>query len=334
LAAEIEEPHSLPTEKISVFAPTQGPTAESVLESALMEMVRKRTLPEPAIRMEVCNYGRAKSAELLLSEEYDEAAAVDLAVDIIIVNIKENESAEASKSQTAALRARLERCQAEGREIATAGDAALERRREEARKRLEELKKWHEIENEELEKEWASPAALIRFSKPSPELLQVRRKQKGYALLRDFENAKEMKLQAMEMEAKECGEATRRFIAAFENARQQLLERQQRELECLVAKSELKITCVEGETEKEIEANERIQKSIAWKIAEPKRQKKPVIRVPIVRKLEGSTGIITQTDLKEMLLGFRKSPYLGRLNLPEFQMTKPQSNRHPQPPTM
>jgi hypothetical protein len=238
-----------PAKPDTVFAPTQVPASRSdALDDALMLMVTHRVLPAPHLRAAVCSYGRTKSARLMLSEAYDEAAAIDLAVDVLFVSMREAESAQACDSQTAALRERLEKCQGQAREIEAAGGATLEQRRAEGQWRLAQLLEWHAAERVELEREWARPAARVPFTTPSPQLLQIRRQQKYSALLHDFENAKAMKLQAEVMEAKEGAEAARRFAAASLSARQQLLDRQQREVGCLPQKSKFKADVIAAAT--------------------------------------------------------------------------------------
>jgi hypothetical protein len=307
-------PEEAPSDEAPPF-----PTDEA-LENALSNMIQHHVLPDPAVRHEVCNYGRKKSAHLLLAEEYDEAAAVDLAVDIIFVNIRQDECQQDEAAQTQTLEQRLEQVKEDGARIVADNDAWIGMARDRTRETLQRLLQFHAQECADFKLFWARPEARLPFSKPSPELLQSRQKQKAAALVHDFASAKAMTLQAEALERREAADGARRFASALTVAYAQLIERQQREIDCVVAKGDVNVSVLALGRDQQVRSNDRTQRSLELRIASPKQQKKPTIQLPIVKPRTPLTtvavpGMITQRT-RTQLAGYRKSPEMIRLQIP------------------
>jgi hypothetical protein len=315
-AVAVEPRPSAPVQEVPIA--TSDPDVG--LDNALTLMVRKRILPDPAIRFDVCNYGRKKSAQLLLAEQYDEAAAIDIAVDIIFVNIRQDDQEQDAQGQTLTLQQRLDEAKRNGEEINQVTDAWIEMSRQKTRETLQKLEEFHAQEREEFEQFWARPEAKVPFSKPSPELLQARQKQKAAALVHDFASAKAMKLQAEALERKESAEGARRFANALTIAYEQLIDRQQKEIDCAVAKGETNVAVLTQAKEMQVLSNERTKRSLELRITSPKQMKRPTIQLPVV-KPRGATatvatpGMITHRT-RAQLAGYRKSPEMTRLQIP------------------
>jgi hypothetical protein len=287
------------------------------LDALLNKMIRQRILPDPEDRIDVVNYGRKKSAQLLLDEEYDAARDVDLAVDLIFVNMHEEEKQQDEDGQSAMLKQRLEQCKTECQEITQGRQEALESKRAQLRERIAALEKLQEEERQQLEREWSDPRAKIPYSKPSPALLQVRQKQKAFALLHDFENAKAMKKEAESLERQEAIEGAARYAAALRIAWAQLLDRQQKEMECLTQNSDMQYSVLNLYMERELWRKELTKKSLELRLSSPKHKKRPTIQVPVV-KARGpgppTPGMITHRTRSE-LQTYRKAPETRRLEL-------------------
>jgi hypothetical protein len=300
----------------------RGPLTEAQLEAALRAMMRRtRELPERGIRYAVCDYGRKKSAQLLLAEEYQEAADVDLAVDLIFVNIREDDRLLDALGQTQTLEQRLLETQQARDEITRRQDTVLEERRGGLRATLERLQQRQAEERAVFEEFWARPETRIPFSKPSVELLQVRQKQKAAALVHDFITAKAMKAKAEAMAREEAMQNERRFQQAMKIAYEQMLDQQQKEIDCVVAKGEVHLETLTAAKEHELLSNERTKRSLELRIQSPKHQKRPTIQLPVVkaRGIAGTgpvPGMITQRT-RTQLAKYRKSPDMGRLVLPD-----------------
>jgi cell fate (sporulation/competence/biofilm development) regulator YmcA (YheA/YmcA/DUF963 family) len=310
-----------PKQRVPRAEPEKGPIMppnEAELDQVLMNMVKKRVIPDPAIRIDVCNYGRKKSAKLMLAEEYDEAAKIDVAVDILFVSIRDSEAAQNADDQNAALKKRLENVRREEQEFAQSVDERVELQREELREKLRQLEEIHAQETRKFEQVWGAPEARIPYSKPSAVLLQVRQKQKAAALLHNYERAKAMKRETEALERIEAAEGAERFAAAFMAAYGQLLDQQQKEMECLIESSDLKITMLGQYREKELASRQLTTRSLETKLAIPKHMKKPTIRVPIVKPRSGTVatpGMITYRT-RGQLATYRKAPEKRRLDVP------------------
>jgi hypothetical protein len=300
-------------------------SSEEYLDAILTKMVKRHILPDFEVRPEVINFARKKSSKLMLAEEYDEAAEIDVAIDVMFVSIEQDRNERNSDSQTQVLRDRMAQCKEGEQEVANFWDGAMEDFRQRTLRKLEALRQRHLEEYSELEAEWSAPEAKIPYSKPSPDLLQIRKKQKSYALLHDFANAKAMKLMGDSRETIEAAEGQRRFENAFRIAHNQLIDRQQREIDCLVASAQGVTDLYQIDKEKSLASLAFTEKSLQLRISTAKPMKRPSVKVPVlnsrpVRASPGdaphvpTTGMITHRT-RSQLAAFRKAPDMGRLDL-------------------
>jgi valyl-tRNA synthetase len=289
------------------------------LDDILALMIKKRILPNYEVRNDVITYGRNKSARLMLAENYDEAAEIDTAVDILFVSMQDDLRIQHSAEQTQVLQNRLVKCKSSEMSMAQYWSDKEAQLHERSRERLEALRIYHTQERELREQDWEKPTAKIPFLKPSADLLQIRQQQKASALLHDFANAKAMKLEAEARERSEAMEGAKRFEAARRIDLNLLIERQQREIECLIASSDAAIVRLHADKEKSLLAAERTRKSIELRIATPMQMKHGAIRVPLVKQRAGSgvmpPGMIT-VRTRTSLAAYRRSAELKRLVMP------------------
>jgi hypothetical protein len=171
--------------------------------------------------------------------------------------------------------------------------------------------------------EWDRPESKIAFSKPSSELLQVRKQQKSYALIHDFPNAKAMKQKALALERKESAEGARQFQSTLRAAYAQLIERQQREITCLMDNAEFQITNLERNKEKEILSIQNIRRSLESRLQTAGVRQRKEVRVPRLAKTrdlqprrtmmaDDAVGLITVRTREQMTV-YRRNPDRGRL---------------------
>jgi hypothetical protein len=279
-----------------------------------MAMVEHRMIPDLADRVPVINYGRKRSARLLVEERYDDARAIDLAIDILFVSIREEESALDNQSQTQALQQRLAHAECEYQEIVRGRDDLLESKQAQLREKVARLEQVQAEERQRFEAEWGDPRAKIPFSKPSPTLLQIRQKQKAYALVHDYDNAKAMKREAENLEREEAALGTARFEIAFRIAYDMLIEQQRKEMEVLKETSDTQYQMLSLEKEREIARKDRTKQMLKIRLDEPKPKKRPTIQVPIVRTRgePPASGMITTRTRAELKL-YRTAPENRRL---------------------
>jgi hypothetical protein len=315
-------PPSLPT-----LPPAGDPLSprSAELDSMLARMMKRHVLPAAEVRVDVINFARKQSAKLMLAQEYDEAAEIDMAIDIMFMSIEQDLRAQNSEQQTAVLRERLTECNATGQRVADEWNEIIDNVRQRTAVKLERLRQCHQEQLDGFESEWSAPEAKIPYSKPSHELLQIRQKQKAYALLHDFPNAKAMKVMAEAREKSEAADGAKRFTSAVRIAHAQLLERQQREVECLVQNAESVINLYEIDKQKWLSSVGLTRKSLELRITSPKIMKRPSVQLPILASRPSSVsstatpsvptaGMITHRT-RDQLAVYRKSPEKRRLEL-------------------
>jgi hypothetical protein len=333
-----EAPPSLPP--LPVTEPMSP--REEACDQILTAMIKKKLLPEFDVRADVINHAKKKSAKLMLAQEYDEAAEIDMAIDLLFMSIEQDLREQNSEHQTKLLQDRLNECKAMEQKVCEDWDQIIENVRQRTAVKLKRLKEFHNFQLDELERDWSDPDAKIPYSKPSPELLQIRQKQKAYALLHDFANAKAMKSMAEAREKLEAVEGAKRFKAAVRMAHAQLLVRQQREIECLVQNAESVISLYQIDKEKWLASVSRTKRSLELRITSPKVMKKPTVQLPILSSRPSSvnssttvssvptTGMITQRT-RDQLAKYRKAPEMGRLDLKTSEVhtiVRPSPRKH------
>ena len=109
----------------------------------------------------------------------------------------------------------------------------------------EQMQERHKKEIEEFSKKWKSPKALMKFSKPSAQLLQLRQLEKKNAVLNDFVTAQQYKNMADKLEQKETREAYERAEMAMEANGRELLAQHDREKQTLDEREKQRLEDVE-----------------------------------------------------------------------------------------
>jgi hypothetical protein len=309
-----------PTQPVTAAASTPDPEPElspedRQLDQILTAMIKRKILPSYSDRPAVIGYARKKSANLMLAEEYDEASSVDAAIDILGVSIQEDLCAQSSAQQAECLQKRLAEFKATEAKLNEDWSERVERIRARNAAKLEALRGFHAEERKQREAEWAAPQAKIPFLKPSSDLLQIRRQQKSSALLHDFETAKALKAKAESLERAEILEGAKRFQAAYKADINVLVERQQREISCLMATSEAALMRVAADRDKAVLAAERTKKSIEARLVTRRQLKMNPVMKPRTAAVV-TPGMIT-VRTRTSLTAYRKSPETKRLSLPQ-----------------
>jgi hypothetical protein len=134
--------------------------------------------------------------------------------------------------------------------------------REAARQRAA-LARRHEAERERFLKYWERPTILLKFSKPSPALLDMREVQRRMTIVMDFAGAEYMKQQADALEMREAQEANDRAARTMKTAASHLRRRQERESQIVEALIEQRFADVEAEKMKMKTPVERTLKHVS-----------------------------------------------------------------------
>jgi hypothetical protein len=116
-----------------------------------------------------------------------------------------------------------------------------------ADRQREDLERRQLEERAEFGRFWESPTTLLKYSKPSPELLDMREVQRRMTIVMDFAGAEDMKREADALEGVEAAQAQVRAVRAMKIAAEQLRQRQEREKQILEALIAQRVGRVEAE---------------------------------------------------------------------------------------
>ena len=166
------------------------------------------------------------------TENYDEGIKIDRAMKMNGNFLEERLETERRNEQRQALVARLNQAETEYKDKDEEWKNILQTFKKEQEQMRAELQQKHQQEEDEFAEVWGNPENFIEFNKPSPNLLALRKMQKECAMGRDFEAAKNVKMEADKLQKKETEEAERRALQAMILAHQKLEFRQQREVKC------------------------------------------------------------------------------------------------------
>ena len=251
------------------------------MDKALKKVLSKKVPPtDSSLTRDLFEYAKLKNEEAIDNEEYDLAGKLDTAVSILAKAIQQDHVSYDSIQKSQAIKSRLETVEQNKKRITEVYEQKKEAHNADTQKRMEILESEHQREIQNFEAEWSSPEAMQQYTKPSAQLLHLRRTQRQLALAHDFTQAKHVKSIAEELEAKETKEARERAAEAMKASYMQLMAKQQKEKDCLILNSERKAQLLETEYQKEMSSSEKTQKTLQNKITPT--PKKPQVTVPQV----------------------------------------------------
>ena len=291
------------------------------LDLALTRMLKRKILPDYEIIADVINYAKQKSEQMIQQEDYDTAGEIDVAIDVMFTHMEQERAARGDTPEARALRQRLNTCKGAEKSIEKKYEQLQEQVKEDARQKMAELEAYHQEEQDIFRENWSRPEAKIPFSKPSAELIEMRKQQQVRAYLHDFKTAKAIQQEARSLEEKEAAAGAKRFEAALKTAYQQLVQRQQREVQCLIENVELQLTNLERMKEKELSTNNTTQKNLEMRLTSMKQPPKRAGGLPQIKSRGGiskapsnATVAIAHRTRMRMPPGLR-APDMMRLDL-------------------
>jgi hypothetical protein len=149
--------------------------------------------------------------------------------------------------------------------------------------RLDEMKTRHENELADLETQWSEPSTLLAFSKPSTQLMLIRKQQRLSALASEFARAKELKRRGDDLERVETAEAERKATESMKAVHRNLKKRQQKEIAHAQMNWKRQWQTLESERDAEIQPIELCLKQLDAKRADfiaAKIRVVPVVSIP------------------------------------------------------
>ena len=287
------------------------------LQAALDRMLKKKRMPEMEMRPYLVDYAKNQSVHELMRENYDQAAKIDEAVDLLMQSLHRDEDAQDCEKQTESLKEKYQTAQVQNKHIQDEFAQRIEQLREAENERLDRLERQHEKERSEFEEQWARPETTTTFSKPSAQLLQVRKMQKSMAIAHKFEEAKKLKATGDQMQREESVVASQKAVGAMRVAYQQLIDKQEREMDCFMANGYRKLQTLETERDKKLQANEKLRNQLDTRIKGPKVPRRPPVPIPDLAPADtrGSVTGIISTRTRSQLAMYKKSPETTRLQI-------------------
>jgi hypothetical protein len=224
-------------------APTFGMTAlsdpltcedplfkDDELQSALDRFQESRRVPPFGLRDALIAYLRRRSIEFMIAEEYDFATVMDgLIGSLEQAYVNEREAIE-NEILDQQIRERMNALEQQRRDMIEFMTRKLREHQEKEEVRIQKVSECQEKERGMFALHCESRGFLARFSKPSLDLINLRKLQKNCALARDFEGAKRAKLNADRRQVIETEVAKKKAMETVEVLYRQLLERQERDM--------------------------------------------------------------------------------------------------------
>jgi hypothetical protein len=115
-----------------------------------------------------------------------------------------------------------------------------------------------EREEKLFQENWSNPAYMVSFAKPSRALNALRKQQKSFALLKDFETAEQVKREADSLERAETASAGQRAEASLRLAYEAMMRRHRREIEGFLEHQRQREAYLEKERHHAIDPTERL----------------------------------------------------------------------------
>lgn len=211
---------------------TEHDSNSTEIQDAATALVEKGKLPPSKLQPQVLQTLKTESMQLLFEENYQKAAKINKAINMIIAEThkrrKDNRQLKQERRVDHKVRKANHLLKKEEDKIHQKHEANQDLKN----KKLKEIQDRHQKEIEQFKAIWDQPETFKRFNKASPLLLSLRRSQKVLALSKKFEEADEVKKEADKLQQKELNEARERAQVAYNQNLNALKEQHQKELKC------------------------------------------------------------------------------------------------------
>jgi hypothetical protein len=281
------------------------------LEAAYEEFKREKTLPSFLMKDAILDYGRRISVGFMVEEQYDSAYENDAVVNDLLLAFSKDSGGYNTGAIASYLESRLQIVREQRTSTQQKFDEQISAMKERQQKKIEKIMQLQGYEREQFEINCTKPEFLLKFSKPSTELLQIRKIQKGLALAHKFEEAKAVKLKGDRMQYQETQIAQARAAQHIRIAFAQLLEKHRQQLACAIENGQRKIKLIEENFERENEANMNVARQLKIRLQETKSKKASAL--PPLQASGSKTGAseLTATQLRR----FKKAGNVARLDV-------------------
>lgn len=222
------------------------------IERAIEEMLTHNKVPDqddiPSIRL----YLEDETREAALTQQYEQGAKLERASQLLDQLTATDDNALSIEKKQEEARKRHEIAKQNYDKLVKEWDERIAQSRQYQQEKITELENEHKNEIEKFEEQWAQPENMLEYNKPSSQLIRLRTTEQNLALQKQFDRAKAVKLQADKLQKEEIDEAKRKAVADMKLAYQVMDQRQKREMECLLQRTQANIEYLEKERNKVI----------------------------------------------------------------------------------
>lgn len=206
------------------------------LQKSIEKMMKSKRAPRNELQHPMLNYITKRLPKAVDEQKYKEAQDLEQAskmlrqfMDPKSGYFRECQKRQDEKEKYANIKVRLQ-------EAKKQWDAKMKDQEQQKEARIKELQTRHKQECIDFQEEWAQPEYIQPFHKPSAALIQLKDAQKSYAKAKLFDRAEDAKKRAEELEKQEIEAARTKAIATMKLAFENLQERHDKEMECLMIK--------------------------------------------------------------------------------------------------
>jgi len=306
--------------------PRESRFSEDELKNALQKLIQKGVMPPLDMQSDLMDFARKQSVVHMINENYDSAQQIDNAMKLLSSSLNSDHIKYESDQITKVIAERLDQASKQQKSIEETFKSMIIKHKEQEQEKLEQMKKNHEAEIHRFEEQWTKPETLLPYSKPSSKLLQMRKMQKSLAIAHDFEGAKRMKIACEELQNNESVKAERKVEIAMKSQYQALLDKQEKEIKCLIKNGERKLALLESQREIELRSNENLRKQLSLKTGSQKQtNKKASVTVPLVTSRGSSearsstTGLLSHRTRNQFAV-FKRSPENSKLDVKPIEV--------------
>ena len=236
---------------------TEPPDDNPDTQDALQSFKKNGRLPMPANKPMVIRKLQRDKVNAILRGNYDNAKEADELSKKVSVSVFEAAEEDRRTNKINFAETKLNE---EKKAYSDYKKQCQERIKEEQYQIMEKQKQLDEIHKGEmklLEEKWNNEGFLRRFSKPSPNLLQIKAIEKSMVIAKMFDNAKTTRNRADQLEKAETRDAQARAESDMKLERDRLLSKQEKEKESLKEKSQQQLNLLK----RDLENNERPYKN-------------------------------------------------------------------------
>ena len=280
------------------------------LEDVVNQFKKNKTVPPFLMRNAVLDYLRRQGVQHIIAEEYDAARKIDLLVDELIQAANKDAGGFKNEEETKNLETRFEKAQHRKTSSSQMYEERLAQLQAQEQQKIDKLLEYQEFERKQFEEDCQKPEFLQKFSKPSPQLLQVRKRQKTLALAHEFDQAKAMKSEGERLQREETLKGQERAMERIRALYEQLLTKQQRQLWCAQTNAERKLQVLKDEMTKEKEVHNYVTRRLESQLKET-RSRKPTL--PPLRS--SGTTLPQSKNARTQLLKYKANSEIKQLDI-------------------